>query len=137
MDYLFCCCVVVGRFRRKKYSSQLADGVAQDIDDPINLLILNDKGQAELNGVAAVANIETLLPALHGNFEGAASWLTGIGLDGQRPGEAVVANIADIARALEAVQRHLEERAHLLDALDEFLLLQNIQRGQGRDRKST
>ena len=88
---------------------------------------LGNEGRRHLDGVGTVAHVNTLFQAFHGNFIGAACRLTGVGFDGDPCGQAKVADIGHVLRALQAVYRVLKMRGQGLDAVDHVLSHQDVQ----------
>src|SRR5690606_4821008 len=111
-------------------SVKLADGVADRIDDVINLFPFHDEGHTQLNGVAAIAYVKAFLPALHGNFIRTARRLTGVAFNLQSASHSIIADIRNVTTALEPVQCILEYRAHFLDPINQAVILQDIQGSQ-------
>jgi exoribonuclease R len=82
----------------------------------VDLGLLTDEGRRELDGVAAVAHVEALLPAVHGDLVGALGRLAGQGGDGEAGGQAVVADVGHVLGTFQAVHGNLEVRRQRLHA---------------------
>src|SRR5689334_15718570 len=79
-------------------------------DEAIDLGLLGDERRRELDRVAAVANVEALVEALHRDLVRAFCGLAGDGVDREAGGETEVANVRDVLAALERVDLRLEVR---------------------------
>src|SRR5262245_12313384 len=91
--------------------------VAQDADQSIDLGLLDDERRCELDGVAAVADVDAVGEALHRDLVRPLRRLAGDGGDGEAGGEAEVADVGDVLGALEAVDGVLEVRREAGDPL--------------------
>src|SRR3989475_7001538 len=67
----------------RRCSVRFRQGIAQGADQPLDLGLLADEGRRDLDGVAAVAHVKALVPALHGDLVGTAGRLAGQRLDGE------------------------------------------------------
>src|SRR5690606_29554832 len=108
-------------------SVKFVDGVANGIDDIVDLFTLDDERHAQLDGVAAVAYIEAFFPALHGNLDGAPRWLPGVVSYLQRASHPVITDIRDVAGAFATMQGIFKDRAHLPHPINQPVTLQDIQ----------
>src|SRR5688572_24690471 len=106
------------RARQRMSSGGGVQSIAEHRDELVDLGFLDDERRRELDRVAAVANVEAGIEALHGDFEWTLGRLAGCGVEREPGGETEVADVADVLRALERVDGVLEVRRELANPRD-------------------
>src|SRR4051812_35637381 len=89
------------------------DALAERGGEVVDLALLDDERRRELDRVAAVADVEALREHLHRDLERTLCGLAGKRLDREAGGEAEVADVRDVLRALQRVHGILPVRREL------------------------
>src|SRR5579862_5424194 len=103
---------------------ECADGVTEYFDQSIDLGLFRNEWRGKLNGVAAEAHVETILPTMHRDLERTSTRLARLRLEAETGSQSAVADIGDVFQPPEAVDAILEVGRELLHTRERLLLFE-------------
>src|SRR3990170_3833366 len=112
-----------------RFSIRSLEHAREDIDQLVDLLLFDDERRRERDDVTGGADEEAALERLDEARVGALRWLAGDGIELDGADQPDIANVDDVRKALERVDRVLPIRRKLRRARQQSLLLIGLQRG--------